>query len=210
MVADEGREPGRWTTAQVFALLDEYWALTGELDPMLEGPGKTKAGPLTTHERWEHELMVGARTAISHMKSKLQSADELRAREIVDAQPWTGPRACCVAYLAELDRSDAEMDRPDYPFVDPATADTVRADVKAWNAGLRERITTGTYTTSAGYPLPREMRQCCPWDDRLDHGPFFGSYRALMKFADTGGDLGKLELGPIEVLPDTARYPKAD
>ena len=168
---------------------------------------------MTEHEWWDHEMMVGQRTAVQVLESKLKEIVKQRRIDYVDAQPWTGMRPCCVEYVAHLDHLNIEWAEEvrmyrdgTHPLIEfrktgeglqdltPEEHAQIYEKCIADNVPIREQVTTGTYTAMG-------KRQCCPWDDRLADR-MLASYRTLMGYFDAGGKYEDLTFGPIEVIKD--------
>lgn len=220
-----------FTLPEVLAVLRTYHEAIRGWDPMLNGQqaadleGLNPNVPEQLQQRklvierhqWSHDLAVGQRMATSSLEYCFIDAVKERRIAFVDAQPWEGLRPCCERYLASLASCDAEWTKearmhrdgthpllgfvhddgsvyghpPQTPEWHAAIYDKCVAD----NAVMRATIESGGYTVNG-------HRQCCPWDDRLDHGPFMASYQRLSEYWQAGGRTEDLTLGPIEVIPN--------
>jgi hypothetical protein len=216
---------------EVYDVLDQLFEDTGKWDPWVNGEqDKALEGVEDVDERkaiidrfsWEHDLAVGRRLAVSTLRARFAMEQDRYRQSLIDAEPWNGPRECCIAYLKDLDFNEQQWadearqyrdgTHPLIGFVhDDATVhagtpEEIEAEARIYDkciadlAPIREQITTGTYVVhewSADEPLKR----CCPWDNRMAD-MWTNSYRGLSEFWQAGGKTEDLTFGPIEVVSE--------
>jgi hypothetical protein len=96
---------------------------------------------------------------------------------------------CCIEYLAELDRCEADWRQQLADGMGLLTKEQLD-ELLAEHEQLRQQIKAGTYSQGS-----------CPWDPAYFNGPFAESYKWFTRYWAAGGKTEDLEFGPIQVMP---------